>query len=115
VEDDIEPSDYYRTLPNGSELSKRELFSWFMYDWSNSACSSVVIRGFLPLLTQDCALGAAGFPRIAWNNAGMSIETARKAAATRGNRGENACDSIVHPLASKYAASSGCALIHSII
>ena len=48
-------------------LSKRELFSWFMYDWSNSACSSVVISGFLPLLTQDSALGAAGFPRVCPN------------------------------------------------
>jgi UMF1 family MFS transporter len=48
-------------------LSKRELFSWFMYDWANSACSSVVISGFLPLLTQDSALGAAGFPRICPN------------------------------------------------
>ena len=48
-------------------LSKRELFSWFMYDWSNSACSSVIISGFLPLLTQDSALGAAGFPRVCPN------------------------------------------------
>ena len=48
-------------------LSKRELFSWFMYDWANSACSSVVISGFLPLLTQDSALGAAGFPRVCPN------------------------------------------------
>jgi MFS-type transporter involved in bile tolerance (Atg22 family) len=48
-------------------LSKRELLSWLMYDWSNSACSSVVISGFLPLLTQDSALGAAGFPRVCPN------------------------------------------------
>ena len=48
-------------------LTKRELFSWFFYDWSNSACSSVVISGFLPLLTQDSALGAAGFPRVCPN------------------------------------------------
>ena len=48
-------------------VSIRELYSWFMYDFSNSACSAVIISGFLPLLTQDSALGAAGFPRICPN------------------------------------------------
>jgi len=48
-------------------VTKRELYAWNMYDWSNSACSSVIISGFLPLLTQDSALGAAGFPRVCPN------------------------------------------------
>lgn len=39
-------------------------FFRYMFDWANSAVSSVVISGFLPLLVQECALAAAGFPEV---------------------------------------------------
>jgi hypothetical protein len=38
-----------------------------MYDWSNSATSSVAISGFLPILIQEACNAAAGFPRICPN------------------------------------------------
>jgi MFS transporter, UMF1 family len=48
-------------------VSTRERWSWFMYDWSNSATSSVAISGFLPILIQEACNAAAGFPRICPN------------------------------------------------
>eukprot|EP00729_Bicosta_minor_P011709 gene11709-12209_t len=40
----------------------KELKSWYMFDWSNSVYSQVVIGGYLPLLLQSMALANAGFP-----------------------------------------------------
>lgn len=42
------------------------------YDWSNSAVSSIIISGFLPLLVQDCAQRAAGFPGVCPNLIAMN-------------------------------------------
>ena len=50
-----------------------------LYDFSNSAVSSVIISGFLPLLVQDSAQSAAGFPAVC-GNANLS-DTAALAAA----------------------------------
>lgn len=47
--------------------SAKEQFSFIAYDWSNSAVSSIAVSGFLPLLVQDAAAAAAGFPDVCPN------------------------------------------------
>lgn len=52
---------------SGDKTTPRERKGWYMYDWANSAISSVAISGFLPLLLQETALAAAGYPGICGN------------------------------------------------
>ena len=60
----MSPSDL---APGGSTaghpaLTARERRGWLCYDFSNSAVVGVIVSGFLPLLVQDAAQAAAGFP-----------------------------------------------------
>ncbi|KAK8803861.1 hypothetical protein WA158_001555 [Blastocystis sp. Blastoise] len=48
-------------------LCKRELISWYLYDFANSVYSSVALSGFLSLALQEIALANAGFPEICPN------------------------------------------------
>eukprot|EP00039_Didymoeca_costata_P009133 m.120877 g.120877 ORF g.120877 m.120877 type:complete len:666 (+) comp14374_c2_seq1:79-2076(+) len=43
-------------------VTKKELRSWYMYDWANSVFYQVVIGSYLPLLLQSVALENAGYP-----------------------------------------------------
>jgi MFS-type transporter involved in bile tolerance (Atg22 family) len=61
----LAPSD-----PEHPPTTRKERVGWYMYDFANSAISSVAISGFLPLLVQDLALTAAGAPGVCPNYVG---------------------------------------------
>lgn len=50
------------TRPRTEPSDKWELAGFYIMDWANSVYSTIVISGFLPLLLQNSALSAAGFP-----------------------------------------------------
>lgn len=63
VDDTVEPDPPDKTS---------ELKAWYMFDWSNSVYSQVVIGAYLPLLLQSMALANAGFPLECRNYYDMS-------------------------------------------
>ena len=56
-----------RSSDDHPPLTTRERLGFIFYDFSNSAVASVIISGFLPLLVQDSAQAAAGFPSVCGN------------------------------------------------
>ena len=48
-------------------VTDRERRGWYLFAWASEPISAVVISGFMPLLVQEAALGAAGFPGVCPN------------------------------------------------
>lgn len=58
-----------RPLP----VDKRELRGWYAFAFASEPISAVAISGFFPLLIQEAALAAAGFPAVCPNIASPAL------------------------------------------
>uniref|UniRef100_A0A7S0JMM2 Autophagy-related protein n=1 Tax=Cafeteria roenbergensis TaxID=33653 RepID=A0A7S0JMM2_CAFRO len=61
------PAADAETDPDHPPVTQRELRGWYAFDAGSSAVSTVVISGFWPLLVQDTAIAASGFPEVCPN------------------------------------------------